>query len=61
MNKLLCIIARHRVIVSITVIILALPILLALTPLMLLLGAMWMYVGLSEVGRCEKRERKKKE
>ena len=60
MDKLLCIIARHRVVVSITIVILALPILLALTPLMLLLGAMWMYVGLSEVGRCGKDKGEKK-
>ena len=60
MDKLLAMVARHRLAITITVIILALPILLALTPLMLFLGAMWMYVGLSEIGRCAKKDSKDK-
>lgn len=54
MNKLLQVIARHRIAVSITIIILAIPILVAMTLPALLLGAIWMYVGLSEVGRAGK-------
>ena len=60
MDKLLAMVARHRLAITITVIILALPILLALTPLMLFLGAMWMYVGLSEIGRYAKKDSKDK-
>ena len=60
MDKLLQVIGRHKVVVTITIVILGLPILLALTPLMLLLGAMWLYVVLSEAGRCGKNDGEKK-
>lgn len=60
MDKLLQVIGRHKVVVTITIVILGLPILLALTPLMLLLGAMWLYVALSEAGRCGKNDSEKK-
>ena len=59
MDELLRIIGRHKIVVTLTVVILGLPILLALTPLMLLLTAMWMWVGLSEAGRFGKNKGKR--
>ncbi len=58
MDKLLDVIGRHKVVVTITIMVLGLPIILAMTPLMLLLGIMWLYVTLDEAGRLRKNKSK---